>query len=211
METISDRKKLQHYIETQNIMSNFSHCRPHFLLLHYAPRELLTTPFAPSPYLQFIVEGELLLYDMPNEESTVILHTSYNEVSLLGEVELMDARFTPFFVEAATDVYTVALYVEQHRAELLEDPAFLRRVCLSLCDKLNGAVSATVSLPLRDRVVQYIRRTGTEQPITGIARLAKDFNVSRRQLLRVLKELCEEGVLEHRQKGVYDILKIPTL
>lgn len=211
METVNDRKLRDYYLEKRRIHDLFSTCVPNFFLLHYQPGELLTNPFSPSQYLQFVVEGELLLYDMPDEDSTVMIQTTYNEVNLLGEVELLDAQFTPFFVEARTDVYTLALYLEQYQQILLNDPAFLRYLCSCLAAKLNGAVASSVQMPLKKRVALSLQYADDSQCITDIGRLAKTFNVSNRQLLRVLKDFCQEGVLEHSQKGVYRILKKPAL
>lgn len=211
METVNDRKLRDHYLETRRIQELFSTCLPNFFLLHYQPGELLTNPFSPSQYIQFVVEGELLLYDMPDEDSTVMIQTTYNEVNLLGEVELLDAQFTPFFVEARTDVYTLALYLEQYQQILLNDPAFLRYLCSCLAAKLNGAVASSVQMPLKKRVALSLQYADDSQCITDIGRLAKTFNVSNRQLLRVLKDFCREGILEHSQKGVYRILKKPAL
>ena len=211
METVNDRKLRDHYLETRRIQELFSTCLPNFFLLHYQPGELLTNPFSPSRYIQFVVEGELLLYDMPDEDSTVMIQTTYNEVNLLGEVELLDAQFTPFFVEARTDVYTLALYLEQYQQILLNDPAFLRYLCSCLAAKLNGAVASSVQMPLKKRVALSLQYADDSQCITDIGRLAKTFNVSNRQLLRVLKDFCREGILEHSQKGVYRILKKPEL
>ena len=211
METVNDRKLRDHYLETRRIQELFSTCVPNFFLLHYQPGELLTNPFSPSQYIQFVVEGELLLYDMPDEDSTVMIQTTYNEVNLLGEVELLDAQFTPFFVEARTDVYTLALYLEQYQQILLNDPAFLRYLCSCLAAKLNGAVASSVQMPLKKRVALSLQYADDSQCITDIGRLAKTFNVSNRQLLRVLKDFCREGILEHSQKGVYRILKKPEL
>lgn len=211
METVNDRKLRDYYLEKRRIQELFSTGLPNFFLLHYQPGELLTNPFSPSKYLQFVVEGELLLYDMPDEDSTVMLQTTYNEVNLLGEVELLDAQFTPFFVEARTDVYTLALYLEQYQQILLNDPAFLRYLCSCLAAKLNGAVASSVQMPLKKRVALSLQYADDSQCITDIGRLAKTFNVSNRQLLRVLKDFCQEGILEHSQKGVYRILKKPAL
>ena len=211
METVNDRKLRDYYLEKRRIHDLFSTCVPNFFLLHYQPGELLTNPFSPSQYLQFVVEGELLLYDMPDEDSTVMIQTTYNEVNLLGEVELLDAQFTPFFVEARTDVYTLALYLEQYQQILLNDPAFLRYLCSCLASKLNGAVASSMQMPLKKRVALSLQYADDSQCITDIGRLAKTFNVSNRQLLRVLKDFCQEGILEHSQKGVYRILKKPEL
>lgn len=209
METVHDRKRRDRYIREQHIMDHFSICKPDFLLMHYSPHELLTNPFSPSQYLQFIVEGELLLYDMPDEESTVTIQTSFNDVQLLGEVEFLDAQFTPFFVEARTDVYTLAIYQSRYRDILLKDPVFLLYLCRTLANKLNGAVADSKHMPLKHRVEISLHYATENERITNIAHLAKSLNVSNRQFLRVLKELCEEGVLEHEKKGVYRLIRLP--
>ena len=207
METINDRNLLASYLSSRGIRSHFGTELPRFFLFHYAPGELLTNPFSPSKYLQFIVEGDLLLYNMPDEESTVMLQTTYNEVQFLGEVELLDAKFTPFFVEAKTDVYTLAIYLDQYRQMLLNDPVFLRFLCVCLANKLNGAVVSSMKMPLKQRVIKALAHAEAEDCISDIGHRADVLNVSKRQLMRVLKELCGEGILAHEKKGVYRILK----
>ena len=211
METVNNPKLRDHYLREQKIPDHFSSCAPDFLLLHYAPGELLTTPFSPSRYLQFVVDGELLLYDMPDEESTVMIKASFHDVGFLGEMELLDAGFIPFFVEARTEVYTLAIHLERYQQALLNDPVFLRYICRALAGKLADATASTAvqPMPLRDRVIRALRRTNAGDSFSDIGRRARILNVSTRQLLRVLKELCEEGVLEHEKKGVYRVLKTP--
>lgn len=207
METVHNHKLLDEYLISRHIMECFSRTGPEFYLLHYTPGELLTTPFSQSEYIQFVVDGSLLLYDMPDESSTVMIQTTNSELMLLGEMELMDTQFTPFFVEAVSDVYTVAFFLSRYREKLLNDPVFLQYICRSLCEKLSGAVTASAPMPLKKRMEVYLDMQDQNLPVTDIAKLAKTFNVSSRQLLRVLKELCEEGVLEHTQKGEYTIVR----
>lgn len=209
METVNNRRLLEQYTLKRGIRELFGNEMPNFFLLHYSPGELLTTPFSPSKYLQFIVEGELLLYDMPDEDSTVMLQTTYNEVNLLGEVELLDAKFTPFFVEAKTDVYTLAVYLEAYRQQLLNDVVFMRYLCVCLSNKLNGAVVSSQRMPLKKRVARSLQYAEEYDRITDICRLAQSLNVSKRQLLRVLKDFCDEGILVHEKKGTYRIAKKP--
>ena len=209
LETINDQKRLRAYVRQRGIAELFSGTPPRFFLLHYAPGELLTNPFSPSKYLQFVVEGDLVLYDMPDEDSTVILQTTYNEVNVLGELELLDALFTPFFVEAKSDVYTLGLYLDQYREQLTNDPVFLRYICRNLADKLNGAVAANRHGSLRQRVAMSLRYAEPGTEFSNVGHLARSLNVSPRQLMRVLKDLCGEGVLEHEKKGVYRVLKNP--
>ena len=202
METINNQKKIDAYVQKYGLRPLFGEM-PRFFLRHYKPGELLTTPFSPSQYLQFVVEGDLLLYNMPDEESTIMLQTNYHEVRLLGDMELLDSKFTPFFVEAKTDVYTLAFHLEAYRQQLLNDPLFLRYLCLSLANKLNGAVMSSMRVPLRRLVAMSLQKAEAGAEINNIARLAHSLNVSPRQLMRVLKEFCELGVLEHTRKGAY--------
>ena len=145
MKTIHNSRLYDQYIQSRQIRQMFTGELPRFLLLHYAPGELLTNPFSPSGYLQLVVDGDLLLYDMPDESSTVSLQTAFHNVNILGDMELLGVPFTPLFVEAKTDVYTLALYLEQHRQRLLADPAFLRYLCVSMAEKLNGAAAGVLS------------------------------------------------------------------
>ena len=211
METIHNSSLYEQYIQSRQIRRLFAGELPNFLLLHYAPGELLTNPFSPSGYLQLVVDGDLLLYDMPDENSTVSIQTDFHEVNVLGDIELLDVPFDPLFVEAKTDVYTLALYLEQHRQRLLGDPVFLRFLCKSMAEKLNGAVRASRQKTLRQKVVSSLRFAEEGQLITGIGGIAANLNVSSRQLMRVLKELCELGVLSHEKKGSYRVLKKPEI
>ena len=211
METLHNPMLYDHYIELRQIQRLFTGDLPHFLLLHYAPGDLLTNPFSPSDYLQLVVDGELLLYDMPDENSTVVIRTDFHRVNILGDMELLDMSFTPLFVQAKTDVYTLAVYLEQHRQRLLADPLFLRCLCTSLAEKLNGAVMASNQMTLRQKVRLSLRHAEPGQRISGIGSIAESLNVSSRQLMRVLKEFCEQGVLEHEKKGSYLVLKKPEM
>ena len=209
METLHNPALRDRYIREKKLKALFSTEMPNFMLLHYSPGDLLTTPFSPSQMLQFVVEGDVLLYQMPDEESFTSIPTTYNEVSVLGDVELINAHFMPFFVEAKTDVYTLAVGLEHYRQQLLGDPVFLCFLCRNFADKLNGAVASTRRFSLRERVGRSLMLAEPGQQITDIARLAGSINVSPRQLIRVMKEFCEAGVLAHEKKGVYRVLKKP--
>ena len=209
IETVNNRKLRDAYIEKLGINDYFSSCQPVLFLLHYSPGELLTSSFSPSRYFQFVAEGELLLYDMPDESSTIAFDTNYYDVQMLGEMELINADFMPFFVEAKTDVYTIALHMESYRQQLLNDPVFLRRLCLSLANKLHGATQGHDSVPLKTRVERSLMRAEPGQTITGISHIARSLNMSNRQMIRVLQDFCEQGILAHEKKGIYRVLKKP--
>ena len=74
---------------------------------------------------------------------------------------------------------------------------------------MNGAVVNSRHLPLRQKVELSLQHAEEDEEFTNISHLAKTLNVSSRQLLRVLKELCDKGVLEHVGKGRYRVLRRP--
>ena len=144
---------------------------------------------------------------MPSEDSTVSLQTSHHEIRMIGDMELLDVDFVPFFVEAKSEVYTAALVLDQYREKLLQDPVFLRQVCRGLAAKLRGATDVSMRIGLKDRLAAYIERLGPGAEIRGVARLAELLNVSERQMSRVLKAFCEKGWLRHEKAGVYRVLR----
>lgn len=207
METMKSRKVLDHYVAEAHIDRYFSICNPVLYLYHYSPGEFLTSPFSPSEYLQFLVEGQVRLYDMPDESSTITIQASFHEIQVIGEMELVDPEFTPFFVEAVTEVYAVALHIGQNYDQLMQDPAFLRLLCISLAKKLQGASQLAERFPLKNRVGKSLLLMEPGQRITNIGKLAESINVSNRQLLRVLKKYCDRGILRHEKKGSYVMVK----
>ena len=203
MQTLKSRRVLEHYMEQYGLNDYFSVCQPDLLLFRYRPGEFLTSPFSPSDYFQFVVEGSLRLYSMMDEGTSFSYEPTRSEVMVIGEMEFINRQFTPFFVEAETEVVTVALHIGRYRDELMQDPAFLGKLCFSLAKKLETASETTRELSLSERVENMLGRMEPGQELREIGRLAEQMNVSRRQMIRVLQDCCTEGKLRHENKGVY--------
>ena len=203
MERIYSHDRINAYLTQYDILRCFSSCDPVFVLHHYFPGELLASPFEETRYLQFIVEGELSLYQMPTEDRFSMVQSPYYSARMIGEVELFDNEFQTFFAEARTDVYTLALSYRDYREKLLDDKTFLLTVCRSLSDKLKNAVTAASQLPLKEQVINYLSAAAPGTAIRDIAHFSQMLHVSTRQLLRVLSDLCEEGWLIRPKKGTY--------
>ena len=95
METINDHRLLDAYVKKRGLRALFSGEMPRFFLLHYAPGELLTNSFSPSKYFQFIVEGGLLLYDMPDEDSVIYIKVSNGAAPTGKPVPTVTEAVTP--------------------------------------------------------------------------------------------------------------------
>ena len=206
MEIVNAPLILNGYIREHQLNSFFSSDPPPMYLLRYAPGEMIATPVSRLQYVQFVVDGEFQLYDMASEASVAMLLTPYYKVRLLGDTELLDEKCVSMFVEAVTEVYAVGIPIEANREQLLNDNAFLRMVCHTLSAKLTSA-ALSQKLSLTESVRYYLRHITQENVVRDVGRLAAQFNTSSRQLLRVLKALCDEGVLEHIGKGEYRITR----
>lgn len=206
MEIIRDSSRLNGYIDKSGIREYFS-SDPVFQLVHFSPGELLTTAFSRSEYLFFVLDGRLSLYDMPDEETIIFLETDFHEVTMIGEIEIFDPEYESFFVEAVTDIYAIAIHVDQNRDKLLNDPTFLLHICRSLETKLSAAVSSSFRGTLKEKMERRIRIHHCGEHIRNISALALKFGVSKRQVIRVLRALCDEGILRHEGRGDYVILK----
>lgn len=206
MDIVRDSARLGRYLEGSGIRDCFS-SDPPFQLLHFSPGELVTTAFSRPDYLFFVVEGRLSLYDMPDEETIIFLETDFRDVTMIGEIEVFDPEYESFFVEAVTDVFAIAIPLEQYRETLLNDPKFLLHICRSLEAKLSAAVSSSFHGTLREKMDRRIRMHSSGEHIRNVSALAMKFGVSRRQVLRVLRSLCDEGVLRREGHGDYVILR----
>ena len=151
LEIISSEKMIREQVRSSGVLEYFSF-EPSFQLNHYHPGELLTSPFERNRYLQFIVEGEVLLYDMPSEDSVAAIDSPFARVEVIGETELIDPNFPTFFVEAKSDVYALALPLAEYRESLLNDNQFLRFISASLTKKLSHATSPIQKLPAKEQL-----------------------------------------------------------
>ena len=206
MEVINAPAKVDFYLKQHGIEEYFS-CDPVFTLCRYAQGELLASPFTKSRFLQFVVEGSITLYGMPEEETVTGIETPSYRAAVIGEAELFDPDFPTSFVEARTEVYTLALPLEAYRERLMNDKLFLRFCYRTFTQKLSHATAPEQALPLREQMMKYIGKADPEEPIRDLTHLAFLFHTSTRQLSRVIRTLCEEGVLERSRKGVYRIRK----
>jgi len=206
MNIVSSPDRVDAYLKEYRIAEFFS-CDPVFTLRRYLPGEMLTSPFAQTRLLQFIVEGEVILYDMPNEDTVAEIETPAHKARMIGDAELFDPDFPTFFVEAKTEVYTLSLPLKEYRGKLLDDNTFLRYLCRGFTVKLAAATSPEYRLPLREQLVRYIESSDKDTPIRDMKHLAYLLHTSTRNLSRALNSLCEEGLLERSKKGVYLIRK----
>ena len=203
MEVINNPIRLQQFIDRSSLLKHLESLDLEFLLLRFTKGEFLQTPNRLTEYLLFVEDGLIQIYDISSEgRKTPIALES--ELTMLGDIEFALGSGEPYFVEAATEVTSAALSINETREVLKQDVPFLQFLTESLAMKLKRSGQFdTVAQTVKERVLFYMEDVYPEGILKGIENTAVQLQCSRRQLQRALKELCDEDEIEKIGKGAY--------
>lgn len=203
MKPIQDAAAVEKLVAACHIRDRFDTEKLVFRGFQYQKGELLCSPVNPADHLFFIVEGSVQMYDLRDDGGKLPVASLGNDM-LIGDMEFITGRPTVFFVEAAEDCTCVALPVALYREELERDVRFLHSLLEDMAEKFErDADVAITTANLGERVMEYLRDKAPAHEITEVETLLYQLRCSRRQLQRVLRQLCDEGRLEHPGKGHY--------
>ena len=201
MKLIQDKTMLERYFSKQQ--AHFRQKPPVLQLVEFQKGELLNTPLVSLCCFYILAEGSVSIYDL-TEDGAARYVAKAGSGTLLGDVEFSGAGRQPFYTEAAEPVLCLAMPFRENRSVLENDPAFLRFVLKQLAQKLSlsAAMDATAQT-LEEKVLFFLRKVQPNHEITSVNHALQPLHCSRRQLQRVLKKLCEEGVLQKTGRGCY--------
>ena len=201
MQEIHDEKRIESILRQES--EHFQKRPQSVRLLQYEKGELLTQPLMPLRQFLLIVSGTVQIFGM-DETSRTYSITLSKEGTLLGDVEFCKDEFSPFFTEAMETVLCLAIPFDSNRTMLERDLVFLKFVAdkLSMMAKIELAVQT-----LEEKVLLYLNEIWPSHQITSVNAAMVSLHCSRRQLQRVLKKLCDEGVLEKYGRGSYRLRK----
>lgn len=201
MQEIHDEKRIESILRQE---SEHFQKRPQSVhLLQYEKGELLTQPLMPLRQFLLIVSGTVQIFGM-DETSRTYSITLSKEGTLLGDVEFCKDEFSPFFTEATETVLCLAIPFDSNRTMLERDHVFLKFVMAQMADKLSMMAKIELAVQtLEEKVLLYLNEIWPSHQITSVNAAMVSLHCSRRQLQRVLKKLCDEGVLEKYGRGSY--------
>ena len=207
MEIINKPELLQYFINQYHITDFFTTSNLRFLLFHYQQGEKIINQMEKTIYLQFITYGTISVYALHADGHQYILANSKN-FTILGDVEFVTHRSSPFFVEAVDDVYTIALPLRDYEAQLQNDLLFLHTLLASLAQKIDTTSKEQAhSMSLEQKLIYHLQHISQYNTINHVEETAKILHCSRRQLQRILKKLINENVLIKSGKGNYQLLQ----
>lgn len=205
MKIIRDREKVKELMEREEIGGYFDTENLPFELYQYEKGEILASPDRPLNGILFLVEGTVQIYGILSDGGKHSVRLM-EKPTILGDVEFARNIRSPLFTEAMTTVTCLALPFDICKADLDKDVRFLHVLLQSLVMKLVSNSKDTVETPtLRERVLFYLENVSPDHRLEGIEAATVQLRCSRRQLQRVLKELCGENKITRTGKGKYKL------
>ncbi len=205
MQRIHDKKLCRELFSQLRLDEIFTSAELDFEIHKYNKGEMINQPSEAQDYLLFIISGEANIYAI-SEDGRLIPRLGVKEGGSLGTVEFFGGRKPLFYVEALTEVECLALSIKKYKEELSADNKFLHFIISDLTEKIHFV--SQIELPTvdtRERLLSYLNNETTNQRFKGMEQMAGKIGCSRRQLQRVVVELCEEEVLEKIGRGEYGI------
>ena len=162
-------------------------------------------------YLWFLVEGNAKVVKVLENGKNLLL-SFYEPFSVIGDVELIQAKHASCTVQALSTCYLLVLPIDEFRAALQKDIKLMNFICNALAEKLDhisNNSSINLLYPLENRLASYINMVSVEQENTNgmrcfnenLTQLADLLGTSYRHLLRTLNRLCQGQILVREKEG----------
>lgn len=202
MKKIYDAKRVQSYLEMYHIQNYFDFSYP-FFVMEYDKDEMIIHPLKETKILQFVVQGEVSIYSIDSKGKQVFVSQT-NHLIVLGDVEYIRKEKPIYFAQANTKVVVLAVSIQENRCKLDQDIKFLHFLMNSIVNKLEQSASNDiVNQRVEDKVMNYMKYSCKDHVLMNVSTACKNIHCSRRQLQRVLKQLCEKEIVVKRNKGEY--------
>ena len=206
MKKIKNEKILETYLSRYQIRNLFSDSDLPFELYTFERGETINNILDGSRYIQFVLDGVIRITHV-RDDGTVVSISEITELTILGDIEFAHPHISPYLVECVRKSTVIALPLQTCRKKLENDPVFLRNLLGSVAAKFEAmSLAETSGRDLKEKVLYHLRSVRHDHMIRSVSRTASELQCSSRQLLRILKKLCAEGILEKTGKGSYRLL-----
>lgn len=206
MRLIHDENLLQKALLELDIKSKLNIERVKPVLCRFDKGELLSGPHIKQRYILFIWSGNVHVYGIRLDGRKVPVTLS-KKGDVIGDIEFGNSKNSNLFSEALKDVLCVGIPIREYRSDLEKDVRFLRYLLGSISSKVymtNASESPIVSV--KEKLLHYMESECENHILKGVEHATMRLQCSRRQMQRVLKELCEDGSIEKIGKGNYKLI-----
>ena len=201
MKEIVDQDRLERFFGEQQ--AYFRQRPPVLKLVQFDKGEILNNPLQLLSCFYIIVRGSVSIYHL-TEDGSIRYISKAASGTLLGDIEFSGAGNLSLYIEAAETVLCLAVPFRENQSVLENDPVFLRFVLGQLAAKLSlSAVMTASAQTLEEKLLFFLRKVQPDHAIYSVNYALQPLHCSRRQLQRVLKKLCDEGLVVKTGRGCY--------
>ena len=177
---------------------------PYVSIVKFENEEAILREGESPDVLYYLIDGRAKLF-LSHENGRISLINFLNAPCFIGEMELLGAQESANGVTAITPCICYAIDVRKCKDKMLNDPVFLRHLCLFLSKKAidnTSNYSKNQSYTLDVRLANFILLTSCN----GLYRerhteVAEFLGVTYRHLLYVLAKFVKQGILEKTKSG----------
>lgn len=177
---------------------------PHLRLERYKKGTLILSAHENVDSIYFLVEGKLEISSIMLSGNKIFINNLF-PLEIFGDVEFLNEKDTLFDVLAITECLCIILPFDVIKKHLQENYHFWKLLAMESNTKLLKTNMATLlkgSYSLKTILSNYIVNNGYEIRFNSLSELALQFNVSYRNLSRVIKSLSEDGIVVKERKRI---------
>ncbi len=182
---------------------------PHLKLKSYKKDELILNAHEPVKNIYFLVEGMVEISSMMLSGNKIFINYLY-PLEIFGDVEYVNKKEPMFDVLAAEPSLCIVVPFPVIEQYLETSYHFWKLLAIEGNTKLLRTNKATIlkgTYSLKTVLSNYIIKSGYSITFNSMAELALQFNVSYRNLSRVIKELAEDGVIKKERRRITTLNK----
>lgn len=209
-----DTGQIEYYLKKFHILEMFEnpeHYHPDFTMAQIRKRESIDYKEYPNK-LFFMLEGQLKVYSNLSNGKKLLLYFG-RKFEIMGDLEFLQIKNHYVTVEATKDITCLVLDVRGNRDKLMKDTVFLKALLYQIGEKLaksSSNIAINMLWPVENRLSSFISFMAQQDPRSGrryfeesLTETAEVLGTSYRQLSRVLKIFCTQGILEKNSKRYY--------
>lgn len=210
MKRIQNAAALERALQQANVQLWFDHPEKiAFSLTQWEKGEHLCSPPGKLEDFVFVLSGTVQICSF-SERGKVVVLTQNRAPYFLGAQEFLFPDDEQNWAIAGTRMTGVTCSIEGNRALLEQDLHFHRQLCFALSQKLVYSSASRKEQSLytgEERLLQYLRAAAQPDGSLPVrwTECAQRLDVSYRNLMYLLRRLCEDGTLTRTGRGRYTL------
>lgn len=214
MKLLNDKNLMKHYIDKFQLDTIFDKDMSSYMKLFLCEKgEMICKIGDELEWIYFLVKGKLKVFNLLLNGKSTLLRFS-TPLSIVGDLELFKKYKIKNNVEALNEAIIIGIKADDVKKYASEDSLFLRFVIENLSHKLytfSNLSALNQAYPFINRFASYLIAITSDEnnnklideiKTNNLTELANFFGVSYRHLNRVIKDLCDSGIIKKNNKEI---------